>query len=114
PPTTIAWRLNHLLSCFAGRWEWTFGGRQTPPEDVVDFSDDPQDTLSELWTIVDRWMAAVERLTDDELDEPGYGQYPRGLDPVIPFIGIVRWVNREFIHHLAEVAVLRDLYAADP
>jgi hypothetical protein len=35
-----------------------------------------------------------------------------GLDPQIPFIGIIRWTNRELIHHLAEVALLRDLYAA--
>ena len=37
--------------------------------------------------------------------------YPYGLDPEIPFIGIIRWTNRELIHHLAEVALLRDLYA---
>ena len=43
---------------------------------------------------------------------PGYGAYPYGLDPQLPFIGVVRWTNRELIHHLAEVALLRDLYAA--
>jgi hypothetical protein len=51
-------------------------------------------------------------MTDEQLDVPGFGTYPYGLDPQIPFIGIVRWVNREFIHHLAEVAVMRDFYAA--
>ena len=112
PPTTIAWRLNHVLSGFAGRWEWTFGDRRTSPADVVDFSPDASHTLTALWTIVERWATDVEMLDDRALDEPGYGQYPWGLDPDLPFIGIVRWVNREFIHHLAEAALLRDLFAA--
>ena len=50
-------------------------------------------------------------MTDEQLDVPGFGAYPCGLDPQIPFIGIVRWVNRELIHHLAEVALMRDLHA---
>jgi hypothetical protein len=114
PPTTIAWRLNHVLSGVVGRWEWTFGNRSTPPADVVDFSPDPTVTLDALWDIVGRWATDIEALDDPALDEPGYGQYPWGLDPELPFIGIVRWVNREFIHHLAEAALLRDLYAAVP
>ncbi len=52
----------------------------------------------------------LDTLTDDQLDEPGFGRYPLGIDPQIPFIGIVRWMNRETIHHLAEIALLRDLY----
>lgn len=37
PVTTIAWRLGHLHSSFAGRWEWTFGQRRQPPALLVDF-----------------------------------------------------------------------------
>jgi hypothetical protein len=112
PPTTIAWRLNHLLSGLEGRWEWTFGSRSIHPNDVVDFSPHASVALEALWEVVGRWVAGVESLTDPELDTPGYGQYPHGLDPELPFVGIVRWVNREFIHHMAEAALLRDLYAA--
>lgn len=36
PVTTIAWRLGHLHSGFAGRWEWTFGGRRQDPAQLVD------------------------------------------------------------------------------
>jgi hypothetical protein len=68
--------------------------------------------LERLWAEIDRWTTAVADLNDDQLDEIGFGQYPEGLDPYLPFIAIVRWMNRETIHHLAEVAVLRDLYAA--
>jgi hypothetical protein len=109
--TTIAWRLNHVISCFAGRWEWTFGARSTDPALVVDFSSDVDATLDRLWFEVDRWATSVAGLSDDQLDVPGYGGYPQGLDPQVPFVSILWWVNREFIHHLAEVALLRDLHA---
>ncbi len=33
-----------------------------------------------------------------------------GLDTEIPFIGILWRVSSEFAHHMAEVALLRDLY----
>jgi len=110
PLTTIAWRIGHLVSCFAGRWEWTFGDRATPPTDLVDFT--PDTTMVErLWHEIDRWVVAVDQLDDVRLDQVGFGQYPDGLDPDVPFVTIVRWMNRETIHHLAEVALLRDLYA---
>jgi hypothetical protein len=110
PLTTIAWRLNHLLSGITGRWEWTFGSRSIDPRQVVDFSPLAGVTLAALWSATERWTASIEKMTDEQLDVPGFGQYPLGLDPQLPFIGIVRWVNREFIHHMAEVAMLRDLY----
>jgi hypothetical protein len=112
PLTTIAWRLGHLLSGFAGRWEWTFGSRRREPKELVEFSADPDVALPMLWGWVDQWADSVSAMTDEQLEVPGFGAYPYGLDPEIPFIGIVRWVNREFIHHMAEVALLRDLYAA--
>ena len=111
PLTTIAWRLNHLLSGIAGRWEWTFGSRSIDPAELVEFSPGAGETLTALWSTTERWIASVEAMTAEQLDVPGFGQYPWGLDPQLPFIGIVRWVNREFIHHMAEVALLRDLYA---
>lgn len=112
PVTTIAWRLNHLTWGFAGRWEWTFGARKTEPKELVDFSPVAAVALGQLWEQVDRWATSVETLTDEQLDVPGHGQFPYGLDPRLPFVGILWWVNREFIHHAAEVALLRDLYRA--
>ena len=112
PLTTIAWRIAHLTSGFAGRWEWTFGERRQEPKSMIDFSPDPDVAMKNLWDWVDRWAVSVEQTTDEQLDVPGFGAYPYGLDPQIPFIGIVRWTNRELIHHLAEVSLLRDLHAA--
>lgn len=110
PVSTIAWRLGHLQSMFAGRWEWTFGGRTRDPAELVDFSPQAAPTLDSLWQLADRWRTGVEGLTDAELDQVGFGQYPWGLDPQLPIISIVWWINRELIHHLAEVSLLRDLW----
>jgi hypothetical protein len=110
PVTTIAWRLNHLVDMFEGRWHWTFGPRETDPAVLVDFSPSAKETLDRLWEQTDRWLRDVPTLTDEQLDQVGYGQFPYGLDPQLPFAGILWWMNREFIHHAAEVALLRDLY----
>ena len=112
PLTTIAWRIGHLTSGFAGRWEWSFGERRIEPKLLIEFTPNPELAMNALWRWVDRWAASLETLTDEQLDVPGFGTYPYGLDPQIAFIGIIRWTNRELIHHLAEVALLRDLYAA--
>lgn len=112
PVSTIAWRLNHLVEMYASRWEWTFGARATDPQDLVDFSPSAEVTLDRLWQQTDRWLKDVPGLTDEQLDVPGYGQYPWGLDPQLPFVGILWWMNREFIHHAAEIALLRDLHRA--
>ncbi|HSB86611.1 MAG TPA: DinB family protein [Ilumatobacteraceae bacterium] len=112
PLTTIAWRIAHLTSGFAGRWEWTFGTRSVEPKEMVEFTPDADIALHSLWGWVESWAKSVDSMTDEQLEVPGFGTYPYGLDPQIPFIGIVRWVNREFIHHMAEVALMRDLYAA--
>jgi DinB superfamily len=110
PFTTIAWRLGHLISMYGDRWEWTFGSRSIAPEDNTDFTPSADEALKTLWAYVDRFGAAVGAMTDEQLDVPGYGQFPYGLDPQLPFISIVWWMNREFIHHAAEVCLLRDLY----
>jgi hypothetical protein len=112
PLTTIAWRIGHLTSGLAGRWEYTFGERSAAPDTIVEFSDRADDALATLWRESDAWRAGLVSLTDEQLEVPGYGQYPYGFDPHLPFLGIVWWVNREVIHHLAEVALLRDLYRA--
>ena len=110
PVTTIAWRLGHLISMFDDRWEWTFGSRSIAPEVNTEFTPVAAEALAQLWAGAERWGAAVGGLTDEQLDTVGFGQYPHGLDPHLPIISIVWWMNREFIHHAAEVALLRDLH----
>ena len=112
PVTTIAWRLGHLHSGFAGRWEWTFGERRRQPELLVDFTPSASLAVERFWVEVDRWHDSVAAMTPEQLDTPGFGQYPNGSDPDEPFATVLVDQNLEFIHHMAEIALLRDLWRA--
>ncbi|MFF3303788.1 DinB family protein [Streptomyces sp. NPDC002908] len=112
PLTTIAWRLGHLHSCFAGQWEWTFGERRHDPHLLVDFTPSAALELDRFWALVDRWRESVGTVTEEQLDTVGFSQYPYGSDPDDPFITVLAGANLEFIHHMAEIALLRDLWRA--
>ena len=51
-------------------------------------------------------------MTNQDAETIGRSQFPDGLDRELPLIDIVWWQNRELIHHGAEMACLRDLFAA--
>ncbi|MGW7423962.1 DinB family protein [Streptomyces sp. NPDC054813] len=112
PVTTIAWRLGHLHSGFAGRWEWTFGDRRRHPKLLVDFTPDAASALDRFWATVDRWRTSVAAVTDEQLDTVGFSQYPSGSDPDDPFVDVLWETNLELVHHMAEIALLRDLWQA--
>jgi hypothetical protein len=112
PVTTIAWRLGHLHYCFAGQWEWTFGERRQEPKLLVDFTPSAALALERFWALVDRWRDSVGAMTDEQLDTIGFSQYPYGSDPDEPFISVLWGANLELIHHMAEIALLRDLWRA--
>ena len=112
--TMIAWRLGHLHVDLAGRWEWAFGQRRRPPAELVDFSPSAAVARERLWAIVDRWRGSVAAVTDEQLDTVGFGQCPGTDDAEVPFITVIAEVNLELIHHMAEVALLRDLYRTRP
>ncbi|MFG2938723.1 DinB family protein [Streptomyces sp. NPDC048282] len=110
PVTTIAWRLGHLHSGFAGDWEWTFGERRREPKELVDFTPDAALALERLWAAVDRWRDSVATVTDAQLDTVGYSQYPYGSNPDDAFVDVLWGTNLELVHHMAEIALLRDLW----
>ena len=114
PVTTIAWRLGHLHSCFAGDWEWTFGERRRPPKLLVDFSPSAAVALERFWATLDRWRDSVAAVTPEQLDTVGFGQSPITSDTEEPFITVIAEANIELIHHMAEIALLRDLYRTRP
>ncbi|MEU6140052.1 DinB family protein [Streptomyces sp. NPDC047081] len=110
PVTTIAWRLGHLHFQFAGGWEWAFGERRRDPKLMVDFTPSASLAVERFWADVDRWRESVADVTDEQLDTVGFSQYPYGSDPDDPFADVLAGTNLEFIHHMAEIAVLRDLW----
>lgn len=112
PVTTIAWRLGHLHHQFAGAWEWSFGPRRQDPKLMVDFSPSAATTLERFWPVIDRWRDSVAHVTDEQLDTVGLSQYPYGSDPDDPYVSVLSGANFEFVHHMAEIALLRDLWRA--
>jgi hypothetical protein len=110
PVTTIAWRLNHLTLGFAGTWDWAFGERREPKL-LVDFSPSAAAGVEGFWMALTRWRASIAELTEEQLDTVGLSQYPYATDAEDPFITVIAANNLELIHHLAEVSLLRDLWA---
>ena len=110
PIPTIAWRLGHVIvGVFAARNASHFGG------DPIDYSTaewapDADGALAQLDAAYAGWIAGVRGLTEDELAGPGGAS--EGPYAALPYAALVLHINREAIHHLAEVALLRDLYRA--
>ena len=106
PVTTIAWRLGHLLVGVLGdRNARHFGG---PAVDYDSYAcpgtaAEALDRLDELYA---RWIAGVRALDRDALarpcGEPGFESDPMAA--------LVLHINREMLHHGAEISLLRDLY----
>lgn len=110
PVTTIAWRLGHLHSGVSADVEWTFGERRRPPAELVDFTPSAAVALQRFWAAMDRWRDSVAAVTPEQLDTVGFDQNPNSDAAESPFITVVAEANVELIHHMAEIALLRDLY----
>jgi hypothetical protein len=114
PVTTIAWRLAHILvGCFVMRLDNEyFGGPQTYKGSYAagygsfTYAATAQEALDQLDALYARWSGAV-RATGEE----GLGQ-PCEFDDE-PLSTLILHINREVIHHGAEIALLRDLYRAN-
>jgi hypothetical protein len=108
PVTTIAWRLGHVVvGVFAMRNASHFGG---PPIDYMnhEWAGDAATALAQLDDAYGRWIAGVESLGEEGLHGPvGPAEGPFAE---APYSALVLHINREAIHHLAEVLLLRDLY----
>lgn len=108
PVTTIAWRLAHVIvGVLAMRAHSHFGG---PPAtyETWDYATDAATALSQLDDAYSAWTSGVRALTTTELDRPvGPAEGPWADQPMV---NLVLHVNREVIHHGAEIALLRDLF----
>jgi hypothetical protein len=110
PVTTIAWRLCHIGSgVFAVRNASHFGG---PPWNMHgrDWPGTADDALVWVADGYERWRTGVAALTDEELAYPVGPAEGQWADA--PMFSLVFHINREVIHHGAEVCLLRDLYRA--
>jgi hypothetical protein len=110
PVTTIAWRLGHVIVGVLGaRVAAHFGG---PPVDYPTFAyaGTAAEALRQLDEAHARWSEGVRGLDTAALAAPcGPAE---GTFAEYPMVALVLHINREVIHHGAEVALLRDLYRA--
>jgi hypothetical protein len=107
PFTTIAWRIAHIGSVVLGaRAANHFGdGYDLAAERWPGTAAAGLDFLRDSYA---RWHEGVSALDEEALARPcGPAEGPYGD---LPFAALVLHVNREVIHHGAEVATLRDLY----
>ena len=108
PITSIAWRIAHLvIACFGPRTHSHFGGPRVHWEDW-DFPGTAAGGLEQLDEAYLNWVAGVQDLSEDALWAPvGAAEGPWAESPMI---SLVLHIHREAIHHLAEIALLRDMW----
>lgn len=118
PFTTLAWRLIHVATGMSTRTSTFFGDGSVPPEaDMFDPRHYPaalpgtaQAALKLLDDSYRDWHAAISGLDAAALEEP---LGPRGsFFANEPMAALIVHINREVMHHGAEMCLLRDLYAA--
>src|SRR6185312_13347800 len=109
PFTTIAWRLAHVIvGVLAMRNHSHFGG---PPADYQSWSyaTDAKTALQQLDDAYANWISGVRGLDAQALARPigeAEGQWAEHA-----MSELILHINREAIHHGAEIACIRDLYA---
>lgn len=110
PPRTLAWSIGHLAAGSMVRADWLVGEHQLL--EVENWPITAEEAVAFLRSGLDAWRSGLEQMGDDDLDMVGRSAYPEGLDPTLPLMDIVWWVNKELIWHAAEIWYVRDLYAA--
>lgn len=108
PFTTIAWRLGHVIVGVLAVRSAAHFGREHTDYSSFDYAATADGALAQLEQELATWQTGVESLGEEGLARPcGEAEGPFGEDPMAR---LVLHINRELLHHLSEVCVLRDLY----
>ncbi|OMH36624.1 DinB family protein [Tersicoccus sp. Bi-70] len=112
PVTTIAWRLGHLIVGVLGtRVASHFGGEPMDYRGHA-YAATADEALAQLDRVYAGWNDGVAALTPERAAAP-IGE-AEGEWAEHSMLELVVHINREVIHHGAEIALLRDLYAHRP
>ncbi|MCC3280903.1 DinB family protein [Arthrobacter caoxuetaonis] len=109
PVTTIAWRLSHILCGVLGQRNAAHFGGPAADYESFEYPGSAAEALALLDEYYGRWISHVSALSEEDLARP-VGPAEGGWAEA-PMATLVLHIHRELIHHLAEVALLRDLYA---
>jgi hypothetical protein len=108
PFTTIAWRLCHIAGPVLGLRASNHFGDGALNLETIRWPGTASDALAWLDASYTAWKAGVSVLDDAGLARavgPAEGPYSEH-----PMATLILHINREVMHHGAEVALLRDLY----
>lgn len=109
PVTTIAWRMTHVIHGVLGfRANWHFGDRSLTWA-TAQVAGTAAEALEALDRAYGEWKAGVLAAPEEFFSTRSQGP-PGTLDGEFAFEQVVLHINREVIHHGAEIALLRDLY----
>ena len=109
PLTTIAWQLGHVVVGVLAMRNASHFGRAATDYERWAYAGTAAEALRQLEDELCRWRDGVAAWGEDGLREPcGPGEGPYAD---LPRAALVLHIQRELIHHLAEVSLLRDLYA---
>lgn len=111
PVTTIAWRIAHIIvGCFVMRLDnqefngpQTYRGSYSAGYGSFTYAATAEEALEQLDSAYARWSEAVRNLGEDGLTQPCE------VDDE-PLSTLILHINREVMHHGAEIALLRDLH----
>jgi hypothetical protein len=119
PLTTIAWRMMHIaVGSLATRTSAFFSDSDLPDEvnmwdprrEPAELPGTAADAVAFLEKHYQAWYEGISALDDTGLRAP---LGPKGASFADePMAALIVHINREFIHHGAEIALLRDLYRA--
>jgi hypothetical protein len=112
PVTTIAWRIGHLVVGVLGARVAAHFGGPTADYETWRYAGTAAGGLAQLDDGYRRWVDGVRALGEEGLARasgPAEGSYAEA-----PLAALVAHIHREVIHHGAEIALLRDLYAHRP
>ncbi|MEV3919984.1 DinB family protein [Actinomadura coerulea] len=108
PVTTIAWRLAHVIVGVLAVRSAAHFGRPPTGYQAFEFAPTADEALAQLDAEYATWLAGIESLGETGLTRPcGEAEGPYAERPMA---ALVLHINRELIHHLSEVCLLRDLY----
>ena len=112
PVTTIAWRIAHLLiGVFGDRNASQFGAEPVDYATYV-YPETAAEAIDQLDAAYATWVAGVRGLGEEGLGRPAGPSEHEWSEELVS--RLVLHIHREVVHHGAEIALLRDLYAHRP
>lgn len=110
PVTTIAWRIAHIgVQTLGIRASAHFGDGSLTLE-TIRWPKTASEGLRTLATHYEHWRTGIRSMDETGLRQP-IGE-AEGDYAAEPFANLILHLNREVIHHGAEISLLRDLYRA--